>query len=154
MILKELILNNIKVLGAYIIIGFLFMIILLFFMMVSENAIPLNLSLIVTRILITLSLILYLGMHYFSGRYLLRTTENILIDLLSFFFIIVLIFINLLFFENDYIVFRFLFNPRYVIHEFVYLLTEKNYDKLSFIITVALSIIMQYFGLIRRYLID
>jgi hypothetical protein len=144
----HIILNNVKVLCVFAVWGFLTQCYIAFAMTRSENYIPKSTVAIVANgiLLIVLAIVVIIGnyvLHFVSGRYFLQSVNNHLINSTAFALIAVLAVIyswN----PNVYIL-RVLYGPSM----FLRFLLGENYHTLSLFITVSLSMLMQFLGMVK-----
>jgi len=142
----RVILNNIKVLGVFCVLGILTFILTIFLMLNMEEYRTPGLD-FATGFFISMYLIIYLGLPFLSGKYFLRSTYNFFLDGASFLLIIILAVICA-FYAGDSVLhpLNILFSPKSVMEGFV----GAKHEVFSLCITVFFTVCTLFIGMVTK----
>jgi hypothetical protein len=144
----QIILNNIRVLCSFGILG---SITILFVFLTMLNAEKYRIfGAPISQIISILFLLCIAGLHFLSGKLFLHSFGNVFANGASFLLIITLALIYAVYAGNAIIewLLRMLFSPSLIVGGLAEAVTGEQHERLSLCIVVFVQLLMQYFGMI------
>ena len=135
--------NNAKVVAVHCVLGIFSMIGLIVLMYNAESIRVTGLSIALCILIIGVNI----SANYFSGRFFLKSSSNLLLDSLSFILIIALSVVYV--FNLDEPLLLVVFSSKFLVEGLIEAFMGVNYERLSVFITVFLSILIQFLGVIK-----
>ena len=146
----KIILNNLKALCIFGVLGICVFIMGMIFFIYSESSIPIEISRVGNKIGLVLCVLSFLGyfvLHFLAGRRYMHSTDNLRSDTSSYIAISILAFLCV---TRMYFPLTVLFSPGYLLSGIIGYMGMEDPRRLSLLIVAVLSILVQMLGMLSK----